>query len=143
MSSLPDSKVQHHAGKLGQDQHIPDYGLRRPLAMRPTVKTCLLQDGSLQRLARLTETELEDYLAPRHVVDILLEFPSVKPPLHKLLRSLRPLQPRLYSISSSPLENPRHVQAGSCAHIKHQAYSMSKASHQCTGKVSLSWSAIV
>lgn len=62
------------------------------------------------KLIAASEAEMEEYLDPRHVVDVLLDFAGAKPPAEKLLRSLRPLQPRLYSISSSPLENPQHVQ---------------------------------
>lgn len=56
-------------------------------------------------------TKQEAYLTPRHVVDVLLDFPSCKLSLQQLLGALRPLLPRLYSISSSPLEDPTRVQA--------------------------------
>jgi len=46
------------------------------------------------------------------VVDVLADFPHAKLSADDLLRCLRPLQPRLYSISSSPLEEPNRVQAG-------------------------------
>lgn len=49
-------------------------------------------------------TKLEKYLAQRHVVDIVKDFAVEELPLDKFLRSLRQLQPRLYSISSSQLE---------------------------------------
>lgn len=45
---------------------------------------------------------------PRHVIDLLLAA-EVKPPLRDFIAALRPLQPRLYSISSSPKAHPGHV----------------------------------
>lgn len=53
---------------------------------------------------------LQLYLEERHVIDILQDFNSAKLPLEDALACLRPLQPRLYSISSSPLEAPNRVQ---------------------------------
>lgn len=59
---------------------------------------------------------LQAYLEPRHLLDVLLDLlpPSAPLPpacLTALLACLRPLAPRLYSISSSPLEAPARVQA--------------------------------
>ncbi|KAI8473830.1 MAG: sulfite reductase [Monoraphidium minutum] len=54
---------------------------------------------------------LESYLAPRHVIDVLRDFPAARVDYQQLLPALRQLQPRLYSISSSPLEAPCSVQA--------------------------------
>ena len=39
------------------------------------------------------------------LLDLLQRYPSCRPPLPVLLDALTPLPPRLYSISSSPLEN--------------------------------------
>ncbi|KXZ56804.1 hypothetical protein GPECTOR_1g724 [Gonium pectorale] len=52
----------------------------------------------------------ETYLAPRHVVDVLLDGSPAKLTVPQVLSCLRQLQPRLYSISSSPLEDPCRVQ---------------------------------
>lgn len=50
----------------------------------------------------------------RHVVDVLKEFavPAKGLGLSAVLATLKQLQPRLYSISSSPLEGPAGVQVG-------------------------------
>jgi sulfite reductase (NADPH) flavoprotein alpha-component len=56
-------------------------------------------------------TKLEAYLEPRHITDILRSFSPAKPTLGDLPSILRPLQPRLYSISSSIKEHPTRVQA--------------------------------
>ncbi|MFM7344701.1 MAG: sulfite reductase subunit alpha [Tagaea sp.] len=43
------------------------------------------------------------------LLDLLRGFPSARPPLDELLASLEELQPRLYSIASSPRAHPREV----------------------------------
>jgi sulfite reductase (NADPH) flavoprotein alpha-component len=73
-------------------------------------------------LRKLQEDDkaLEAYLTPRHVTDVLKQLLPALPGVlttPELLTVLRPLQPRLYSISSSPLENPKAVQV-STKHIK-------------------------
>ena len=60
----------------------------------------------LQALAR---GEGRPELAEADLLDLLLAFPSVMPSLPGLLRSLDRLQPRLYSIASSPKAHPREV----------------------------------
>ncbi|KAK9827800.1 hypothetical protein WJX74_002636 [Apatococcus lobatus] len=72
------------------------------------------QQDKACRLRRLLEDNKarEIYLAERHVSDILLDFgnPAGPLPWQKVLGMLRPLQPRLYSISSSMLEHEHRVQ---------------------------------
>jgi sulfite reductase alpha subunit-like flavoprotein len=46
----------------------------------------------------------------RNYVEVLIEFPSARPPLSWLLQMIPPLQPRHYSIASSPAEDPRCVE---------------------------------
>lgn len=58
----------------------------------------------------MLQQESEAYLEQRHIIDILQDFSGSHPPLASLLACLRPLLPRLYSISSSQLENPQRVQ---------------------------------
>ncbi|GMH36378.1 hypothetical protein BSKO_04246 [Bryopsis sp. KO-2023] len=52
----------------------------------------------------------EEYLEERHLIDILQDFNQGKKlSIHQIIGCLRALQPRMYSISSSPLENPSSV----------------------------------
>ena len=60
----------------------------------------------LQALAR---GEGPSGLAEADLLDLLLAFPSVTPSLPGLLKSLDRLQPRLYSIASSPKAHPNEV----------------------------------
>jgi len=73
---------------------------------------------SLQALLA-DESKQEAYFADRHVVDVLIDFKPAKLSTQQLLSVLRPLQPRLYSISSSPLENKTRVQA-TIAEVKYE-----------------------
>jgi sulfite reductase (NADPH) flavoprotein alpha-component len=43
------------------------------------------------------------------LIDLLLEFPSVRPPIERLVAALSPLNPRLCPIASSPLLHPHEV----------------------------------
>ncbi|MFF0612176.1 molybdopterin-dependent oxidoreductase [Nocardia tengchongensis] len=65
------------------------------------------------RLAKLlrrdNRNELDGYLWDRQAVDVLRDFP-VRADLVEWLGALKKLQPRQYSISSSPLVNPDEVQ---------------------------------
>ncbi|RCL29052.1 reductase [Pseudomonas sp. AFG_SD02_1510_Pfu_092] len=54
------------------------------------------------------KAELEDWLWGRQLADVLRAFPQ-QLPLARWLDLLKPLQPRLYSISSSPLAHPQQV----------------------------------
>lgn len=49
------------------------------------------------------EERLKDYVSSRQVIDVVREFPACAEPA-ALIALLRPLEPRLYSIASSPLE---------------------------------------
>ncbi|MBZ3662069.1 bifunctional nitrate reductase/sulfite reductase flavoprotein subunit alpha [Pseudomonas monteilii] len=68
--------------------------------------------GSAPDLQRLLQpeckAELQDWLWGRQLVDVLRAFPQ-KLQLASWLDLLKPLQPRLYSISSSPLAHPDQV----------------------------------
>lgn len=71
------------------------------------------QKVKLSQLLAADGTTTDKYFAERHVIDVLEEFASAHPTVQQLLTVLRQLQPRLYSISSSPLEKPQHVQVNS------------------------------
>ncbi|MBW7459814.1 reductase, partial [Paenibacillus sepulcri] len=55
-----------------------------------------------------SKSRLKEWLRGRHLVDLLQEFP-VTAGADELVRILKPLQPRFYSISSSPMANPDEV----------------------------------
>jgi sulfite reductase (NADPH) flavoprotein alpha-component len=61
------------------------------------------------KLQALARGEGPAELAEADLLDLLLAFPSVMPSLPGLLRSLDRLQPRLYSIASSPKAHPGEV----------------------------------
>ncbi|MGV9410189.1 molybdopterin-dependent oxidoreductase [Nocardia sp. NPDC003693] len=69
--------------------------------------------NSSHRLAKLlrrdNRNELDGYLWDRQAVDVLRDFP-VRADLVEWLGTLKKLQPRQYSISSSPLVSPEEVQ---------------------------------
>ena len=54
------------------------------------------------------ESELRQWLWGRQIIDLLRLFP-VRADIHEWLSVLRPLQPRLYSISSGPTASPEQV----------------------------------
>ncbi len=60
-----------------------------------------------EQLASIAQSQenLQEYLNGRDIVDLFNEFP-VKLSAQDLIKLLRPLQPRLYSIASSPKANP-------------------------------------
>lgn len=74
-----------------------------------------VQRAALGALLQASEQGREKYLEPRHVIDVLQDFPAAHLDAQQLLAGLRPLQPRLYSISSSPLEDPSKVQVSTLA----------------------------
>jgi len=61
------------------------------------------------KLQALAEGKGPPELAQADLLDLLMAFPSVSPSLPGLLASLDHLQPRLYSIASSPKAHPREV----------------------------------
>ena len=71
------------------------------------------RDDERERLLHLAQDDADDYLHGRDVLDILHDFPSARPrharEVGALISSLDPLQPRLYSISSSSKAFPNEV----------------------------------
>lgn len=59
-----------------------------------------------QRLQALAEGYPGAQPEEADLLDLLLAFPSAKPPVQELVLALAPLQPRLYSIASSPKAVP-------------------------------------
>jgi sulfite reductase (NADPH) flavoprotein alpha-component len=66
-------------------------------------------EDDVRQLIALSRGEGPAALAEADLLDVLLAFPSVMPSLPGLLKSLDRLQPRLYSIASSPAAHPREV----------------------------------
>ncbi|OKP99587.1 bifunctional nitrate reductase/sulfite reductase flavoprotein subunit alpha [Paenibacillus sp. P46E] len=67
------------------------------------------QDARLSKLLDSENlTELKQWLWGRQLIDVLQEYP-VSLSAQELAEQLKPLQPRLYSISSSPKANPNEV----------------------------------
>jgi sulfite reductase (NADPH) flavoprotein alpha-component len=62
-----------------------------------------------ETLRTLVEDDPEGVPSNWDVLDLLDQFPSARPPLEDLIAALDPLQPRLYSISSSPKATPNEV----------------------------------
>jgi len=56
-----------------------------------------------------SEEDLNGYIKSRHITDVLMDFPNVQLDVHTLVRYLKPLQTRYYSISSSSLISPDKV----------------------------------
>jgi len=67
----------------------------------------LAQAPTLQQLALPDQAEARaDFARHHHIVDVLRQFPAKGLAAQDVLAALRPLQPRLYSIASSPSATP-------------------------------------
>ncbi|KAF6003481.1 hypothetical protein F1559_000946 [Cyanidiococcus yangmingshanensis] len=62
-----------------------------------------LKERELAETLRRDHQAMEAFLQGRELVDVLHSFPSARLPVHKLPEVVRPLQPRFYSIASSPI----------------------------------------
>jgi sulfite reductase (NADPH) flavoprotein alpha-component len=60
-------------------------------------------------LGKIRDGENDSPLADPDLLDLLQAFPSLRPPLDEMLGALEELQPRLYSIASSPAAHPGEV----------------------------------
>ncbi|MDQ6632361.1 MAG: sulfite reductase subunit alpha, partial [Verrucomicrobiota bacterium] len=80
-------------------------------------------DTSLKELLNPErKTDLEKFLYGREIVDLLLAFPFVKFSPTEFVAALRKLQPRLYSISSSPKAHPEEVHL-TVAAVRYESHS--------------------
>ncbi|HLH54693.1 MAG TPA: sulfite reductase subunit alpha [Verrucomicrobiae bacterium] len=79
---------------------------------RPLIECMAEQTGddALKRLAAPDANgELTTFLRGRDIIDLLQSYPTVKFDPAEFVRLLKPLAPRLYSISSSPKAHPAQV----------------------------------
>ena len=103
------------------ESRVSTQGEERPLrdALLKHCELTRLHPAFVQGYAELTthaallhivsqEERLKDYLRGRQVIDVVREFPKITEP-SKLIALLRPLEPRLYSIASSPLEYDEEI----------------------------------
>ncbi len=112
------------AAGLSGDEHVESAGttLREVLSHHVTLRepsrqmlaAILEKDPSTAfRLSELIDPEaksvMDDWVDGREVVDILEMFPGAKFNAEELVKVLRKLQPRLYSIASSPKVHPEAV----------------------------------
>lgn len=88
-----------------------DVTLREP--SRQLLAAVLEKCPDEEELAELVDPEakavMDEWLEGREVIDILLEYPGAKFSAPELVKVLRKLQPRLYSIASSPKAHPEAV----------------------------------
>ena len=113
---LADAIIARLGVRPGSEVDCPD-GTRRPLREalieicdigRPSdevieVLASRASDaGEAEKLQALAEGYPGAEPADADLYDLLLAFPSARPPLQELVSALGPLQPRLYSIASSP-----------------------------------------
>ncbi len=64
-------------------------------------------NGDLPALRELARND--DRMAEMDVLDLIQQFPAIRPPAANILAVLEPLKPRLYSIASSPKAFPTQV----------------------------------
>lgn len=89
---------------------LNDYSLTRPRSqLLEVLAATAANSDEAQHLKKLLEGDPDDFLASMDVLDILARFPSARPSLAEFVSTLGKLQPRLYSISSSPEKHPGEV----------------------------------
>ncbi|XP_050084413.1 nitric oxide synthase isoform X1 [Anopheles aquasalis] len=94
--------------------------------------TCCSEKSDEERLTMLANESsvYEDWRHWKlpHLLEVLEEFPSCHPPAAVLVAQLSPLQPRFYSISSSPRKYPNEIHL-TVAIVKYRAQDGSGAEH--------------
>jgi sulfite reductase (NADPH) flavoprotein alpha-component len=115
--------IERLDGPASREVDCPD-GTRRPLR-EALLETCDISrpsdqaievlasrardPGEADRLQALAEGYPGAEPANADLLDLLLAFPSAQPPIEELILALGRLEPRLYSIASSPKLHPREV----------------------------------
>lgn len=103
--SLPSGKSASIGAALERDFEcrLPTRDLLDQVASSP--------GGELVRglLADGRKEALDEWLHGRETLDLLLEFPKAFESAQAFVETLRPMRPRLYSISSSPKAHPDHI----------------------------------
>lgn len=109
-----DSKYAEYSSSDCEQSSVDGFAGKQQPAIQVDGRTDgISKDSACQQAAELQDLlqeEVEGYLDKRHMIDILHDFSGSHPPLTSLLSCLRPLQPRLYSISSSQQEHLKRVQ---------------------------------
>jgi sulfite reductase (NADPH) flavoprotein alpha-component len=113
---LVEAVIERLGGRGGDDVDCPD-GTRRSLREALTLVCDIARPsdeavevlasrapdhGESQRLQALAEGYPGAQPEDADLLDLLLAFPSARPPVQELISALGVLQPRLYSIASSP-----------------------------------------
>jgi sulfite reductase (NADPH) flavoprotein alpha-component len=86
-----------------------EYSLARPSDdLIERLVECATDPGEADQLTRIRDGE-DDWIDTADLLDVLLRFPSARMDAEQLIVMLAPLQPRLYSISSSLKAHPDEV----------------------------------
>jgi sulfite reductase (NADPH) flavoprotein alpha-component len=118
LSALHASGAEDVQGRDGEHVSLRDalmhhYSITRPVGedlLRLLEKHCKNPDEAAQLSAILVDdTTIEAAIDGYEILDLLLQFPSASPPVGDFVATLAPLQPRLYSISSSLKAHPNEV----------------------------------
>lgn len=112
LGHLTDELVPTPSGlpKPLREALLTEYSLTKPRAELLTVLAgCATNSDDRQYLQKLLEGDVDEFLAPLDVLDLLVRFPSARPSLGEFVATLGKLQPRLYSISSAIEKHPREV----------------------------------
>jgi sulfite reductase (NADPH) flavoprotein alpha-component len=118
LSALHASGAEDVQGRDGEHVSLRDalmhhYSITRPVGedlLRLLEKHCKNPDEAAQLSAILVDdSTIEAAIDGHEILDLLLQFPSARPPVGDFVATLAPLQPRLYSISSSLKAHPNEV----------------------------------